>query len=220
MRVCPRAMINNLEFAFQQLRSKQVSKGLTIKMKQAMKRNSLTVVAGGVIALAGFIVVQAQLGAQSSPQTPNPSPELKKQDFFVGTWRLKGMTKSSPFGPGGQKFASTEHLEWMPGGFFLLAQAYSGNKLAEVTIIGYDSDQKVFTHTSFKSSGETELWRGTAEGDSWIWTKEEKIGGKPFENRLAIKKKSSNSYSFAVEMKPADGDSWSTVAEGTGTKTK
>jgi Protein of unknown function (DUF1579) len=185
-----------------------------------MKRKTLAHVAVGVTAFAGFILVQAQLGAQMSPQAPKPSPELKKQDFFVGTWRLEGITKSSPFGSGGQKFESTEHLEWMPGGFFLLAQSFSGEKLAEVTVIGYDSNQKVFTHTSFKSTGETELWRGTAEGDSWIWTKEEKVGGKPFEDRLAIKKKSSNSYSFVVEMKPADGDTWSTVAEGTGTKTK
>ena len=185
-----------------------------------MKRNLVTLGAAGVIALGGFVVVQVRLGAQTSPQTPEASPELKKQDFFVGTWRLEGITKASPFGPGGQKFQSTENLEWMPGGFFLLARSYSGEKLAEVTVIGYDSDQKVFTHTSFKSSGETELWKGTAEGDSWIWTKEEKIGGKPFEDRLAIKKKSPNSYSFVVEMKPADGDTWSTVAEGTGTKTK
>ncbi len=185
-----------------------------------MRKNLSTFVAASVIALGGFIVVQAQLGAQTSSQTPKPSPELKKQDFFVGTWRLEGMTKSSPFGPGGQKFESTEQLEWMPGGFFLLARSYSDEKLAEVTVIGYDSDRKVFTHTSFKSSGETELWRGTAEGDSWVWTKDEKIGGKLFEDRLAIRKKSSNSYSFVVEMKPADGDTWSTVAEGTGTKTK
>jgi Protein of unknown function (DUF1579) len=185
-----------------------------------MKKNLLTLVAAGMIALGGFIVVQAQLGAQTSSQTLKPSPELKKQDFFVGTWRLEGTTKSSPFGPGGQKFESTEQLEWMPGGFFLLARSYSDEKLAEVTVIGYDSDRKVFTHTSFKSSGETELWRGTAEGDSWVWTKDEKIGGKPFEDRLAIRKKSPDSYSFVVEMKPADGDTWSTVAEGTGTKTK
>jgi hypothetical protein len=189
------------------------------KMKQTTKRNALTLITGAM-AFGCFVLLQAQSHAEDSPQTPKPSPELKKQDFFVGTWRLEGMTKSSPFGSGGQKFASTEHLEWMPGGFFLLAHSYSGGKLAEVTVIGYDSDQKIFTHTSFKSSGETELWRGTTEGDSWVWTKEEKIGDKPFENRLAIKKKSSDSYSFVVEMKPADGTSWSTVAEGTGTKTK
>jgi hypothetical protein len=124
-----------------------------------------------------------------------------------------------PFGAGGQKFESSEHLEWMPGGFFLLAHSYSGGKLAEVTVIGYDPDQRIFTHTSFKSSGETELWRGMAESDSWVWTKRTKINGKDFEEALAIKKKSSTSYSFVIEVKRADGGSWSNVAEGTGTKT-
>jgi hypothetical protein len=40
--------------------------------------------------------------AQSTPQTPTPSPELKKQDFFVGEWTLEGKTIASSFGPGGQ----------------------------------------------------------------------------------------------------------------------
>jgi hypothetical protein len=35
--------------------------------------------------------------AQTPPQTPKPSPELKKQDFFVGTWTLEGETKATPF---------------------------------------------------------------------------------------------------------------------------
>src|SRR5262252_5696386 len=97
--------------------------------------------------LFGAISVVAQ-----SPRAAGPSPELKKQDFFVGTWELEGVTKSSPFGPGGQKFKGTESLEWMPGGFFLLVHEYSGAKLTGVTIIGYDSQEKVFTHTKFNST--------------------------------------------------------------------
>jgi hypothetical protein len=62
--------------------------------------------------------------------------------------------------PGGRKFVSSEQLEWMPGGFFLLAYSYAGGKLAELTVIGYDANAKVFTHTSYTSSGKTELWRG------------------------------------------------------------
>lgn len=157
--------------------------------------------------------------AQASPQTPTPSPELKKQDFFVGTWKLEGTTKSSPYGPGGQKFESSEHLEWMPGGFFLLAHSYSDKKLEGVTVIGYDPNEKVFTHTTFNSTGRTELWKGTAEDDTWTWTRGG-IGGKPVKVRLSIKKTSSNSYSFVQDVQPAGGGDWSIVAEGTGTRTK
>lgn len=167
------------------------------------------------LALLGAIFVVAQ----TPPQSPRPSPELKKQDFFVGNWTLEGKTKASLFGPGGQKFKSTESLEWMPGGFFLLAHSYSDGKLLELTIIGYDSNEKVFTHTSYNSAaGAVERWRGSADDDSWTWTKDGAIDGKPVKVRLTIKKTSSRSYSFVEDVKPEGGD-WSTVAEGTGTKT-
>jgi hypothetical protein len=172
---------------------------------------------------AGLFVVllsAASLFPQASPQTREPSPELKKQSFFLGTWKLEGTTKPSPFSRGGVKFESTEELEWMPGGFFLLAHSYSAGKLAGVTVIGYDSNDKVFTHTSFTNSGETEFWRGVAENDSWTWTRDETIGGKPTTDRLIIRKTSSNSYSFVQEMKLAEGRDWFTVAEGTGIRTK
>ena len=120
-------------------------------------------------------LLSALVVAQTTP--PKPSPELKKQDFFVGTWTLEGSTTASSFGPGGQKFKSTESLEWMPGGFFLLAHSYSEGQLAEVTVIGYDSNEKAFTHTSYNGeAGKVERWRGTAEGDTWTWSRLKESG--------------------------------------------
>lgn len=159
--------------------------------------------------------------AQTTPQTPSPSPELKKQDFFVGEWTLEGKTIASSFGPGGQPFKSTESLEWMPGGFFLLARSYSEGKLVELTIIGYDSEEKVFTHTSYDSAaGKIERWRGTAGDDIWTWTRDTTIKGKPGQVRLTIKKISPRSYSFVEDVKASEARDWSAVAEGTGTKTE
>src|SRR5215472_10481075 len=172
------------------------------------------------IACLFIAVLSRALLAQTPAHAPTPSPELKKQDFFVGTWRLEGATKSSPLGPGGQKFDSTEQLEWMPGGFFLLAHSYSHEKLVGVTIIGYSNADRIFTHTSFNSSGETELWKGTAEDDSWTWTRDRTTAGKPAKERLTIKKTSPSSYSFADEVQLAEGGNWFTVAEGTGTREK
>ena len=157
--------------------------------------------------------------AGASQPSPNPHSEMKKQDFFAGTWRLEGTTRASPFGPGGQKFNSTEQLEWMPGGLVLVAHSYADGKLVEVTIIGYDPKEKVFTHRTFKSTGEREIWKGTAEHGSWTWTRDETVKGKRIKDRLTIKKTAADSYSFIDEMQP-EGGKWSTVAEGTGIKTK
>ena len=166
-----------------------------------------------------FIHACAVWGGEPASLQPKPNPELKKQDFFVGNWMLTGKTKSSPFGPGEQEFQSTERLEWMPGESFLVAHSYSGDKWVELTVIGYDPKEKVFTHTSFNASGKTEVWKGTADENTWIWTKKERVDGKPVTERLTINKTSPTSYSFKVEMEP-EGGSWSTVAEGSGTKTK
>jgi len=159
--------------------------------------------------------------AHTTPQTPTPSLELKKQDFFVGKWTLEGKTIASSLGPGGQAFKSTESLEWMPGGFFLVAHSYSEGKLAELTIIGYDSEEKVFTDTSYDSaSGNVERWRGTTGDDTCTWTRDTTMKGKPGQVRLTIRKTSPRSYSFVEDVKSSEARDWSAVAEGTGTKTE
>jgi hypothetical protein len=171
--------------------------------------------------LVAFIFIYActAWADELTSSSPKPNLELKKQDFFVGTWTLTGQTKPSLFGPGGEKFQSTESLEWMPGRFFLVAHSYSGGKWVELTVIGYDPNEKVFTHTSFNGSGKTEVWKGTADDNAWIWTKKKTVDGKPVTERMTINKTSPTSYSFKGEMEP-EGGSRSTVYEGSGIKTK
>jgi hypothetical protein len=156
--------------------------------------------------------------AQSSPQKPpTPSAELREQDYFAGNWRLTGETKASPFGPGGQKFDSTERLEWMPGGFFLVARSYEGDKWVGMTIITYDADAKVLTHTTYQASGRVEVMRGTTQGDTVTFYQDGKVKGKPVKERMVIKKVSPVLYTFKFEIAPEGGD-WSVVYEGKGDK--
>jgi hypothetical protein len=157
-------------------------------------------------------------GAQSSQPTHKPSSELQKEgDYYVGNWKLSGETKTSPFGPGGQKFESSERLEWLPGGFFLMARSYEGEKWSGLTIIGYDENKKTFTHTNYSSSGKVEVMEGTEKGETEIWSGNGKVDGKPVRQRLTIKRISPTLYTFKFEMAPRDGD-WSLVYEGQGAK--
>ena len=168
-----------------------------------------------------LVMLFAAVTAVSQSHTPTASPDLNKHDFFVGEWTLEGETKASAFGPGGQKFKSTEHLEWMPGGFFLLAHSYADGKLVELTIIGYDAEERVFTHTSYGAGGKIERWLGTAESDSWTWTRDGRpVDGKLTKVRLRIKETSPRSYSFIQDVKAGDAADWSVVAEGTGVKSQ
>jgi len=170
-----------------------------------------------------LLATASSVWAQATPQPHKPSPELQKEgDYFVGNWKFTGETKASPFGPGGQKFDSSERLEWLPGSFFLMARSYDGDKWVGLTIIGYDESKKQFTHTTYTAAGGIEVMAGTAQGDTESWTGDAKAGGKPVKQRLTIKKLAPALYTFKMEMAPENGKdsgNWSVVYEGQAVKT-
>ena len=167
-----------------------------------------------VLTHATFVRAQSSSPAQS----PASAQMHEQQGYFVGYWTLSGETKASPFGPGGKKFLATEKLEWLPGEFFLVAHSYDKNKLAGLTIIAYDQNANVFTHTTYSASGEVEVMKGTAQGDTVIWSTDGKVHGQAVKERMTIKKVSPVLYTFKFEIAPASGD-WSVVYEGKGVKT-
>jgi Protein of unknown function (DUF1579) len=177
-----------------------------------MKRISTAVF---LVFLLAAVLTQAQM------PTPTPAPELKKLDYFVGTWSTDGDLKPGPMGSGG-KVSGTAHDEWMEGNFFLVSHgSFNGvmGKGTEVAFIGYDPDQKTYTYTAFNSMGEHQNSTGTLEGDTWTWLGDENMGGQKMKGRFTMKILSPTSYTYKFELSP-DGSNWSTVMDGKGTKTK
>jgi hypothetical protein len=157
--------------------------------------------------------------AYAQGQAPKPGPELKKLEYFVGTWSSEGEMKPSPFGPGG-KFTGTEQIEWMDGDFFLVGHAEGDSSMGHeksLSVWGYDADKKVYTYHAFNSMGEAISATGTAAGDSWNWTSEETMAGKLMRSRYTIKTASPTSYTFKLEMQPEGGE-WGTMMEGKASK--
>ena len=145
-----------------------------------------------------------------------PSPELKKLDYFVGTWKTEAQMKPGPFGPGGP-VSSTDHIEWQQGNFFLVGHTEFKSQSAngvELFVMGYDPAKKVFTYNSFNSSGEHESATGTFEGDTWTWSSgpESPMKWKYVETILSPK-----SYRMKFDM-ATDGSALTTLMEGTATK--
>src|SRR5882672_6790875 len=102
---------------------------------------------------------------------PPPAPELKKLDYFSGSWTMDGDVKPGPMGPGG-KSTGTAKYEWMDGNYFLMAHSiFSGvmGEGKETSYMGYDSGKKAYTYDAFNSMGMHEVATGTLDGDSWIW---------------------------------------------------
>lgn len=171
-------------------------------------------------AAVAFITILGSVAlarAQTSPSSPKPNPELHRQfDYFVGTWKLTGATKPSSLARLGQAFESTERLEWMPGGFFLVAHSYHQDSWVGLTVISYDEDAGSFAHASYSGAGTVEVMRGTAVGNTVVLSG--KVGGRAAQQRMTIEKISPELYTFKLEVASEGGD-WSLVYEGRGVKT-
>src|SRR5271154_6687401 len=160
--------------------------------------------------LSAVLILSA--GAMAQAGFPKPGPELKKLDVFVGTWVLDGNMKAGMMGPGGT-MTENQKCEWMEGGFYLVCHAdYKGSMGNGVglSVMGYSTDDKVYTYREFNSFGEFDDSRGTLDGDTWTWTSDEKMGAATMKGRFTMHMTSSSSYTFAFDMSQ-DGTKWSTV---------
>jgi hypothetical protein len=159
------------------------------------------------------------LSAGAQVDIPKPPPELKKLDYFAGTWTAEGEMKPGPMGSGG-KFTGTNRVQWMDGGFFLVTDSeFDGviGKGTETSYMGYDSNDKMYTYDSFNTLGEADHAKGNLDGDTWTWLSETRMGPQTVKARLTIKELSATAYNFKFEMS-RDGTKWQTVLEGKDTK--
>jgi hypothetical protein len=170
---------------------------------------------GRLAALAAVTLSIGIASGRAESGAPKPAPELKRLEYFVGTWAAEGEIRPGPLGPGG-RFTGTNRVAWMEGGFFLVTQSeFSGamGRGTETAYMGWDSDAKTYTYDSFNSLGEADHARGTLDGDTWTWISETRIGDRTMQGRLTQRVRSATAYDFEFETS-FDGKSWTTVLEG------
>lgn len=152
-------------------------------------------------------------------EIPKPAPELKKLDYFTGTWTTEGEIRPGPMGSGG-RFTGTNRVQWMEGAFFLVTHSkFHGamGKGAETSYMGYNGNDKMYTYDSFNTLGEADHARGSLNGDTWTWLSETRMGARTMKGRLTQKVLSATAYSFKFEIS-SDGTTWTTALEGKATK--
>lgn len=166
---------------------------------------------------AACVLMAAAAVAQM--EAPKPGPELKKLDMMAGSWTVDADMKAGPMGPGG-KITETEKCVWQEGGFYLICNsAYTGAMGSGVglSVMGYSTEDKVYTYRDFNSWGEFGDSKGTVDGDAWTWTSDMKMGGMTMKGRYSMKILSPTSYTMAYEISQ-DGAKWNTVMDGKATK--
>ena len=168
-----------------------------------------------------FTLVALFLAASTccSAQTLFPTPEHQKMDYFAGDWKLEGTMKVSPTVSGGD-FKSTEHSEWVSGGFFLETHSCMHSVMGDtrgVRMMEYNAGDKVYTYNAYNSLGEHQMAVGHLQDNIWTWTSEAKMNGVFAKGRYTITPVSPIAYTFKYETLTSTG-SWTTVMEGKATK--
>jgi hypothetical protein len=154
--------------------------------------------------------------------TAKPGTEVKKLDYFVGSWTVDGTVAPGPWGAGG-KFSSTDTTEWMPGSFFAEGHVdfkmppEVGGEGKAISYMGYDTDENVYTRDEFNSQGRREAAKGTVSGDTWTWTSTQTYSGQEIKQKMTIKVLTPTSYNMKFEIS-MDGTNWMTFMEGKATK--
>lgn len=163
------------------------------------------------------------LAATAVAQMPSkPAADLKKLDYFLGTWNVEGSIPPGPWGAGG-KFNAIHTAEWMSGNSFIVTHSDFkmpgdlGGEGQRTSFTGFDPDQNVYTFNAFDSNGHRETSQGTLSADTWTWSSTENYGGQPIQQRMTIKPVSPTSYNFKIEVS-VDGTNWMTFMDAKATR--
>jgi hypothetical protein len=142
--------------------------------------------------------------ARAQTGIPKPASELKKLDYFVGTWTAEGVINAGPMGAGG-KFTGTNIVQWMNGAFFLLPHSESRAPWAKArkrptwaTTATTRCTPTILSTPSARLKTPKSTW----DGDTWIWHSETRIGQQPTKGRLTIKVLSAKASKFKFETSP------------------
>src|SRR5271170_1108176 len=143
----------------------------------------------GLIILALVIVSYASacLG-QAVVQMLTPTPEHQKMGYFAGDWKLQGTLKIGPNTPGGP-FTSTEHGEWVSGGFFLETHSSMHSVLGDVRgvrVLEYNPADKIYTYNAYNSLGEHIMATGHVVDNTWTWNSDAQLNGVIAKGRYTI----------------------------------
>jgi hypothetical protein len=160
--------------------------------------------------------------AQAAAAPMGPTQEQQIMEYFVGDWSLQGTRKISPTSPPAE-FTGKEQSAWTQGGYFVETHTDIHGPLGDVRstrVMEYNPKDHVYLYNVYNSLGEHILAKGTLKGSVWTWTAEEKLNGVVVPARYTFNFVSKDSYTFKQEVQASPGGAWTTVMQGTATRTQ
>jgi hypothetical protein len=155
----------------------------------------------------------------SAADMPKPPAEMKRFDYYIGTWTIDANAVASPFGPAG-KVTGTQTFERGPGGFFVTLRGdvkTPGGAVKSTAILAWDGVKKAYHYHGVDSMGVLGFATATIDGMKWTWSTEDHVGDNSVKGRFTVTEMPPSSYTYKYEMMGADGK-YATVEEGKVTK--
>ncbi len=101
-----------------------------------------------------------------NPAPPQPAPELRRLDRFVGSWSMEGNVVGSEE----KNITGETSFRWLPGGFFLQQHVqlnFLGMQIDSLELIGYDPQTRTFPSTVYSNLSPTPLpYQWDVDGDN------------------------------------------------------
>ena len=105
---------------------------------------------------------------------PEPTPEHRLLDAFVGTWRTEGRMEAGPLGPAAA-IRGTDRYEWLPGGFFLVHRVdvrMGDEQVNTIEIIGWDPESRTYPMRWFDGRGGSGTYHAAFRDGAWTFAGE------------------------------------------------
>ncbi len=158
---------------------------------------------GMAVLAAGAVFAEEKPAAPAGmPPMAKPGPEMKAEQWFVGTWSCAGQMHASPMGPE-MKVASRIEFKMELGGFWMQVKGTAtdgpakGKELFE-GFAGWDGTQ--YQRYDFQPGGMTHFTSKGWDGDKLVFDGEMMRQGQKMTLRHTINKKGENGYDGVLEM--------------------
>jgi len=162
------------------------------------------------LVLPAWTLLLLAVSTQGIAQAPQPGPDVKKLEVFVGTWRYEGEAKATPIGPAA-KISGTQTARMVMNGFALEwtgeeKGAFGGVKFGEMDV--YDASSKTYPYLGYQTDGTT--WSGSSvvSGNTWKGNGTMTSNGASYRVRTEVSL-SADGKTFAFKQEiSGDGKTW------------
>ncbi len=151
------------------------------------------------------------LPGMASPQGGSAPPEVRRLQFYVGSWSEDGRMRGDPANDFGA-IAGEETCRWAAGGYAVICEestAGAGGGWEGVYILSYDATAGRYRVYGIEKPGTTIQAAGRIEGDRWIWETDPAPDGSRVRYTFAPAAGSDRTMIVAL----GTGEGWSPIVE-------